>query len=142
MRPSQQPNTGTLLLYAFKAFDRELFSVLNAAGHKNLRSKHGAVLANLETEGTRATLLARRAGVGTSAMGEVVDELERLGYVVRRVDPNDRRAKLVVPTQSGVEVTKLAARTIKEIERRYFRKLGEEPYRTLRGALANLAFGR
>ena len=142
MRPSQEPNTGTLLLYAFKAFDRELFSVLNAAGHKNLRSKHGAVLANLETEGTHATSLARRAGIGTSAMGEVVDELERLGYVVRRVDLNDRRAKLVVPTQSGVEVTKLAARTIREIERRYLRKLGEERYRTFREALANLAFGR
>ena len=29
-------------------------------------------------------------------MGELVDELESLGYVVRRPDPRDRRAKLIV----------------------------------------------
>jgi DNA-binding MarR family transcriptional regulator len=141
MIPSQQPNTGTLLLDAFQAFNRELFSVMNTAGHKSLRSKHGAVLANLETRGTRATLLARRAGIGTSAMGEVVDELERLGYVVRKIDPNDRRAKLVVPTHSGVEVTKLAVRTIRKIERRYLKKLGQERYHEFRKSLTDLAHG-
>lgn len=32
------------------------------------------------------------------AMGELVDELEELGYLERRPDPTDRRAKLIVLT--------------------------------------------
>ncbi len=35
------------------------------------------------------------------AMGELVDELEQLGYVVRRPDPTDRRAKLIILTKKG-----------------------------------------
>jgi DNA-binding MarR family transcriptional regulator len=34
-------------------------------------------------------------------MGELVDDLERLGYVERRADPGDGRAKLVMLTTKG-----------------------------------------
>lgn len=110
-----------------------------STGHRELRSKHGAVLANLDEQGTRLTTLATRAGIGSSAMGELIDELERLGYVIRRPDPADRRAKLVVPTATGTEVTELAFEAIRRIETSFKRELGREQYTLLRNALKKIA---
>jgi len=52
---------------------------------------HSAVFAQIAPDGSRLTDLARRANMSPQAMGELVDELEQLGYVVRRPDPTDRR---------------------------------------------------
>ena len=38
-------------------------------------------------------------------MGELVDELEALGYVMRRPDPEDRRAKLIMPAAQALDVS-------------------------------------
>ncbi len=130
-----RPNTGTLMLYAYRSFEEELFTRLHAAGHRDLRPKHGAVIANLEEQGTRVTTLARRAGIGNPAMVELVDELERAGYVSRRPDPSDRRAKLVIPTLKGVHAAQLAFAVIQGIEARYKRLLGSEQYAQLQDAL-------
>ena len=39
------------------------------------------------------------------AMGELVDELEAMQYLVRRPDPTDRRAKLIMLTRKGVRAS-------------------------------------
>src|SRR5579884_4239839 len=100
--------------------------------HPAISPKHGAVFANLDREGTRPTVLAQRAGMGKAAMGELVDELERLGYVERRPDPHDRRAKLVVPTPAALEVTRLVHAFNRKLEARYRRRLGKQAYDALR----------
>ena len=48
---------------------------------------HSAVFAQIVPEGSRLTDLARGANMSPQAMGELVDELEELGYVVRRPTP-------------------------------------------------------
>lgn len=65
------------------------------------KPKHSAVFAQIGPQGSRVTDLARGAGMTSQAMGEVVDELIELGYVVREADANDRRAKLVRLTPLG-----------------------------------------
>ncbi len=133
------PYTQSLLLFAYQQSARELTEHLNAQGHAAIRPKHGAVFANLDREGTRPTVLAQRAGMGKAAMGELVDELERLGYVERRPDPYDRRAKLVVPTPAALEVTRLVHAFNRKLEARYRRRLGKQAYDALRHALIALA---
>ncbi len=139
MRHPPEPNTGTLLLYAYKRFDRQLFASLHRAGHRDLRSKHGAVLANIDKRGTRPTTLAERAEIGTSAMGELIDELERLGYIERTPHPRDRRAKLVLPTSRGVDALEVAFRTIRDMEAAYARLLGRSGHTAFRKALSRIA---
>jgi len=131
----RRPYTQSLLLYAYQDSARRLTAELNAAGHPAIRPKHGAVFANLDEEGTRATTLAERAAMGKAAMGELIDELERLGYVTRRPDPTDRRAKLIVPTQAALDVTQLVHEFNQRLERQLRRRLGAETYRSLRRSL-------
>jgi DNA-binding MarR family transcriptional regulator len=130
---------GTLLLHVYRRFEAELFAELHRAGHTKMRPKHGRVLANIDRAGTRATELAARADMTKPAMGELIDELEALGYVQRADDPADRRAKRVVPTAAGLEVAGLAYRMIKKIEILWAAELGGRRFQVLRSALSVLA---
>ncbi|MEC9431708.1 MAG: MarR family transcriptional regulator [Pseudomonadota bacterium] len=55
-------------------------------------------------EGLLQTELARRLDVGKVTVGGLIDRLESAGFVQRKPDRSDRRAKRIVITQSGREV--------------------------------------
>ena len=62
------------------------------------------VLANLSRrsgEGMMQTELAKVLDIGKVALGGLLDRLEANGYIVRKADPIDRRAKRVEMTEVG-----------------------------------------
>jgi DNA-binding MarR family transcriptional regulator len=63
--------------------------------------------------------------MSSQAMGELVDELESLGYVVRRPDPRDRRAKLNVLARKGKACVEAGRSTMKDLEDEITRRLGQ-----------------
>lgn len=105
---------------------------LSEEGFEGIRYRHGSVFRFIEAEGSRLTTLAERAGLTKQAIGEVVGELERLGYVERAADPHDRRAKVIRLTERGVEGQVAAARVLEEIEQRWARHLGQDRIAMLR----------
>ena len=133
-----EPSTGTLLLHAFQAFERRLFERFGERGQAGLRPKHGAVIANLDTTGTRPSVLAARAGMTRPAMGELIDELEEKGYVRRTPDPGDRRSKLIMPTPLALVRQQIASEIMDELEAGYRALLGSAAYQELRRSLATL----
>jgi len=136
--PSADLNTGTLLLQVYQGFEQELIAALEDGGHPDFRPKYGAVLANIDADGTRLSALADRAAMRRPSMVELIDELESKGYVKREPDPVDRRAKLVVPTQRGMDTISVAAEAIEALEQRFRELLGEQQYRAMRRALGEL----
>jgi DNA-binding MarR family transcriptional regulator len=124
----RESGLGVLAARLLFAVQDELYARLEDAGHGDLTRLHGAVIAHLDEEGTRATELARRSGRHKQIIGRIVDELEALGYVERRPEVTDRRAKLVVPTARGREVMRVSDEIILDIERRQAAALGEAPY--------------
>jgi DNA-binding MarR family transcriptional regulator len=126
---------GVLAARLLFAFQDELYGRLDEAGHGKLTRLHGAVLAHIDRDGTRATELARRSGRQKQVIGRAVDELEQLGYVERRPEPGDRRAKLVVPTDLGRELIRLSDEIIRDIEQRPAAALGQAAYHDFKQAL-------
>ncbi|MCO1653664.1 winged helix DNA-binding protein [Pseudonocardia sp. S2-4] len=53
------------------------------------------------------------------SMAEAVDQLERSGYVQRRPDPHDRRARLVLLTERGEAVRAVAIAAGRRVEERW-----------------------
>jgi DNA-binding MarR family transcriptional regulator len=102
------------------------------------KPKHSAVFAQIDPEGSRLTDLARRANITPQAMGELVDELEELGYVTREPDPTDRRAKLIMLTPNGQAAIEAGKQTIVGLETRISDVLGEEGHKALRDLLTKL----
>jgi DNA-binding MarR family transcriptional regulator len=106
----------------------ELFRRLHREGFDDIAPRHGAVLAYLRADGIRATELARLSGLHKQVVGKNVDELEALGYVERRPDPHDRRAKLLVPTARGLAQMRTADAIMAEIGERHRHSLGADAY--------------
>ncbi|MEV0593389.1 MarR family winged helix-turn-helix transcriptional regulator [Nonomuraea cavernae] len=132
MRRSQHkrddPDLGVLTSRTLFSLQRELFTAIAEQGHPELRPRHGAVLAYLDEEGSRATDLAVRSGQHKQVIGTLVDELAELGYVERRPDPADRRAKLIVPTAKGLEEMAVSDAAMAAIEARHAAAVGAEAY--------------
>jgi DNA-binding MarR family transcriptional regulator len=103
-----------------------------------IRPAHSVVFGQMAGGGIRLTDLARGASMTPQAMGELVDDLERLGYLERQPDPADRRAKLIVLTAAGRDVLAAGVATIRTIEQHITDVLGERGHASLRRLLARL----
>ncbi|MDP9068986.1 MAG: MarR family transcriptional regulator [Actinomycetota bacterium] len=135
--PDDRLNTISMLGQAYSLLGFQIVDGVVGAGYPQ-KPKHSAVFAQIDREGSRLTDLARRANMTPQAMGELVDELEELGYVERQPDPTDRRAKLIVLTPNGWAAVEAAKQTIVGLEARVDEILGEQGHRTLRELLARL----
>ena len=102
------------------------------------KPSHSAVFAQISPRGSRLSALARGANMTPQAMGELVDELEELGYVERQPDPTDRRAKLIMLTPRGHECIAAGIATIRGIEARIDQTLGPDGHAELRRLLTEL----
>ncbi|MFE4334147.1 MarR family winged helix-turn-helix transcriptional regulator [Streptomyces sp. NPDC056831] len=130
---------GMLTGQLMRAIQDELFETLAEQGHPHVRPRHGSILAFLTPEGTRATDLATRSGQHKQIVGTIVDELVALGYVSREPDPTDRRAKLIVPTQHGLDEIDKARAILAAMENRHRRTIGRDRYTALKGALEQVS---
>ncbi|MGE5636091.1 MAG: MarR family winged helix-turn-helix transcriptional regulator [Nocardioidaceae bacterium] len=110
----------------------EVFARLGDEGYPELRPGHGCVFRHMDRDGMRLTELAERGGLTKQAVGEVVDDLEQLGYVERVPDPADRRAKIIRLTEHGIEAGRAALRIFDDVERRWAATVGEERVAALR----------
>jgi len=54
--------------------------------------------------GARQTVLAEQMGVEPMTLSAYLDRLEARGLIARRMDPGDRRAKLIEPTEEAARV--------------------------------------
>jgi DNA-binding MarR family transcriptional regulator len=134
----RQNNIGRLFLRAHRDFSERSIAKLQQRGHNGLSLVHTNLLIHLDTEGTRITTLAERAGITKQAMGNLVAELEQHGYVSRSSDPNDRRASIVHFTQAGWQFLHDAQAVKQEIEDEYRQLLGEPGFQQLRSLLENI----
>jgi DNA-binding MarR family transcriptional regulator len=142
-RQQWNPDLGVLASRLLFSLQDELFARLAEAGYDDLHPRHGAVLAYLDEDGIRATELARLSGRHKQIVGRIVDELEELGYVERRSDPRDRRAKLIIPTKRGLDQTLLGDEIVADIEARHAKQVGGRTYAAFRDVLRGLvASGR
>ena len=94
----------------------ELIERLHAAGYSDHTAAHHPIFENIDPQGTRLTVLASRTELTHQAVGELVNVLERRGYVERVPDPSDGRARLVRLTKKGRGAARTAVREIAEIE--------------------------
>ena len=134
-------NIGVLLQQLSRDFERRARGTLRERGHTRLQPSHQVVFASLGRSGTRLTELSQRAGMTKQAMGQIVDDLERLGYVEREPDPADGRAKIVRFTAAGLDFVCDAADALDEIWREYSAVLGERELYELQATLLKLRRG-
>jgi DNA-binding MarR family transcriptional regulator len=130
--------TGQVLVRLLHHFRTELFVHGDAAAYGDLRFPHIHIFGNVGRKGIRLTDLAQRAQLSLAACSELVNDLERLGYIERRPDPSDGRAKLIVPTVRGGELLDRSASSVAAIEREWAALLGAGEFETAMSTLDRL----
>ena len=136
MTSSDRRNIGQLLIQMTRLFRRDLFARLSAEpGLVGIRPSHLHVFANMVGGGKRLTELADAASMSLPSMQELVDDLERRGIVERRLDPDDKRAKLIVLTDEGLAALAPAASIIDALEQKYANRIGSTRYEAMCGTL-------
>ena len=119
---------GQLLVRLLYHYRREAAVEAARLGYPDIRSPHMQVLAHISGRGIRLTELAERAHLSLAAASEFVTELEDLGYLERRPDRRDGRAKVIVPTRKGRTAFKEGSRRATAIDRRWAALVGSGPF--------------
>jgi DNA-binding MarR family transcriptional regulator len=109
-----------------------------ALGHPDLRPAHARLMVFLGWEGSRITDIARAQDVSKNAVGQLVTELEELGYVERVPDPVDGRAKIVRYTDAGVALIGDAAAIAEQLNAEIANIVGVQRLGELRSMLADI----
>ncbi len=134
-----RPDLGILVALAFDELVRELHAALAAEGYDDVRSADGFVFRVLAEGPMTVSALAGRLGVTKQRGAQVVDDMESRGYVCRRADPDDARARPVQLTERGRGALAAAAVHHRRTERRLARRHGARAVASLRELLGSMA---
>jgi len=126
---------GALLRVPAQAIHRRIVNELNAAGFKELRAPHMAVLQFPGPDGVRPGTLAERAGISKQAMNQLLRSLEELGYIVRSDAPGQSRARIIRFTKRGHAAYSKVHEILRDIEREWSAELGIKRFAQLKKLL-------
>ena len=94
-------NTGLLLFIPYRSLETRVLRAVADAGFADITLAQARVLQRVRPGGSRLTELAAAAQVTKQTAGFLVDQLAAAGYVRRRPDPRDGRARLVEVAERG-----------------------------------------
>jgi len=126
--PTDRQAVGQLLGRLLREFRQDLARPRSERGYGDIRDPHMQIFGNIRMGGVRLTELAERAQLSLAAASELVNDLSDLGYLARRPDPADGRAKLIDLTARGRGLLALAGERVAEIEHRWSATVGPEAF--------------
>jgi DNA-binding MarR family transcriptional regulator len=129
---------GALLRTPWEAVQRRMLQRLHDDGFADLDFAHLNVFQYPGPQGTRPSELAARLGMTKQALNYLLGELERLGYIERRPDPDDLRSKRVALTPRGTSAISVIREAVGEMETTWAKQLGAKRFAQLRKLLLDL----
>ena len=111
---------------------------LHASGFDDFDAAYLTVFQYPGPQGTRPSELAARLRISKQALNYLLGELERLGYLERRPDPDDLRSKRIALTPRGVAASGVIREAVGEVEAAWAQQLGAERFDQLRNLLLEL----
>ncbi|MFL6075714.1 MAG: MarR family winged helix-turn-helix transcriptional regulator [Mycobacteriales bacterium] len=134
----EHPPVGLLLRLVYQHHSQAIEAALREAGFDDVGPAAANVFPFVPPEGITVSALADLARVRKQTMAQAVDQLERAGYVERRPNPHDRRARLVYLTERGASVTPVTHAAAARVEERWAQLTGPAELEALRAALLRL----
>lgn len=135
----RRSNIGFLLFAATDRFVREKLALVHASNFPQLTDAQLTLLLAIDPDGTRPTTLAARTNLTKSSVVELIDRAERSGFVARRADPHDSRARIVAFTSLGSCALAAVHNAIAAVEAQFSDIAGAELAHELKLALGTYA---
>ncbi len=136
--PFGPPLIGALLRMAHETVWRNMLQALHDDGFHDLELHHLDVFQYPGPQGMRPSALAARLGISKQALNYRLGELERLGYLERRADPDDLRSRRIALTDRGRAIIPVIRHAVARTEREWAALVGREELEQLRSTLLAL----
>jgi DNA-binding MarR family transcriptional regulator len=136
--PLGPPLIGALLRVPWEAVQRHMLERLHEHGFDDFDPAYLPVVRYPGPQGARPSDLAARLQMSKQALNYLLGELERLDYLERRPDPDDRRAKRIALTRRGAAAGQVIREAVAEMEARWAKQLGPKRFGELRTLLLEL----
>src|SRR3954471_3243798 len=136
--PAGPPLIGALLRVAWEEVQQHMLERLHERGFDDLDAAHLNVFQYPGPQGARPADLATRLRMSKQAVNYLLGELERLGYLERRPDPDDQRSKRIALTSRGVGAVSVIREAVEETEAAWSERLGPKRFAQLRRLLVDL----
>src|SRR5215218_9176008 len=137
-KPFGPPLIGALLRMPWDAVQQHMLDRLHASGFDDFDSAYLTVFQYPGPQGARPSDLATRLRISKQALNYLLGELERLGYLERRPDPEDLRAKRIALTSRGIAAVDAIRAAVADVEIAWAERLGPERFAALRELLLEL----
>lgn len=132
------PMIGALMRMPWEAVVRRMLKALHENGFADIEAPQLNVLLWPGPDGMRPSDLAARMRVTKQALNYLLGDLERLGYLERRPDPDDRRARRITLTDRGRSLVPVVRGAVAQTEREWAAELGPTRFAELRELLVEL----
>ncbi|HSK96533.1 MAG TPA: MarR family transcriptional regulator [Euzebyales bacterium] len=133
-----RPLLSLLFRLLHQHYAQEIDAALREAGFDAIRPAHANVFAFARPEGIHVSELANASQVRKQTMAQAVEQLEALGYVERRPDPRDGRARLVFLTERGRAVRPICVAAGRRVEQRWADLIGDDAVEGMRRTMQDL----
>lgn len=137
-KPFGPPLIGALLRAPWDAVQRHMLERLHESGFDDFDATYLNVFQYPGPQGTRPSDLAARLRISKQALNYLLGELERLGYLERRPDPDDQRSKRIALTSRGISAVGVIREAVAEVETSWADQLGPKRFAQLRRLLLDL----
>jgi DNA-binding MarR family transcriptional regulator len=136
----QEPaiNFGVLLFIPYRHMENRILQAIRDAGFDDVTLAQARVFQRIAPGGSRLTDLAEQAQMAKQSVAGLVDELERMRYVRRVPDPDDRRARLIQIDKRGRQAAKAAQVAHDQIQAQWRSHIGARRFNQLRETLEDL----
>jgi DNA-binding MarR family transcriptional regulator len=132
------PMIGALLRMPWETVQRRMLERLQEYGFDDLDAAHLNLFQYPGPQDARPSDLAARLRMTKQAVNYLLGELERLGYLERLPDPDDRRSKRVALAPRGVAAIGVIRDAVAETEVAWSTRLGPKRFGELRALLIEL----
>ena len=136
--PVGPPLIGALLRFPWEAVQRHMLERLHERGFDDFDAAYLNVFQYPGPQDARPSELAARLRMTKQAVNHLLGQLERLGYLERRQDPNDLRSKRVALTRRGKAAVRVIREAVAEVEATWAQQLGPKRFGQLRDLLLDL----
>ena len=139
--PFGPPLIGALLRMPGDTVRARMLGALHERGFTDIVPAHLMLLRWPGPQGRRPSELAAESQMTKQAANYLLGQLEALGYLERRRDPDDQRSRRVHLTPRGREVAETMRAAVTELEEEWRTMLGDDDFDRLHGLLTRLNEG-
>lgn len=137
-QPLGPPMIGALLRIPWEAVQEHILERLHREGFTDIDPSYLIVVQYPGPQGERPSDLAARLRISKQALNHLLGQLEHLGYLERRPDPDDRRSKRIALTSRGTRAATTIREAVADLETTWAEQLGPRRFDQLRTLLRDL----